>query len=116
MNIIAQAGQAKSLCYRAIDALGRGSAREARELLEEAEGLLKEVHEQNYQLLSGLDSNVPPDPKAFLLVIHAEDIFMSTMTEKEILKALMRNHLLHVPVDPTSAGNPEKGGEIKERG
>jgi len=94
LNIIAVAGEAKSHCYRAIHEIAAGRPAEAERCLKTAEQLLQEVHRVHLGLLGG---GIPGDPRLLFLLVHAEDIFMTTMTEKELLKNLIRTGLLRPP-------------------
>ncbi len=87
LKIIAEAGQSKSLCYQALRVLNEGDLEQAREHLARAEELLRGVHEVHAGLLH--DNVIPSDPKEMFLLVHAEDIFMSTMTEKELIKGFL---------------------------
>lgn len=111
MNIVAQSGQAKGLVYRAMEALGSGDPEGALRLLEESETLLKDVHRLHYRLLTEIDPAALRDSRMLLLMIHAEDIFSSTMSEKEMLKSLVRNRLLSITARTKETADSEEGGE-----
>lgn len=90
LTIIATAGEAKRLCFNALREAIEGRVDAGRERIAEAEAVLQPLHELHLGLLSGDD--LPADPKLMLLLVHAEDIFATTMSEKELIKLLLQSH------------------------
>lgn len=101
MELIASAGQAKSLAYEALDKLAAGEVAAAEECLRQAEGLFTHAHQLQTQLLQAVasaDEGVPqerskscePDTVPWLLCVHALDILMTGMTEHNLIQRIMR--------------------------
>lgn len=91
LRIVSSSGEAKSHCYRALERLAEGNPEAGLKEIAEADRLLQSVHEAHASLLSG--DQLPADPKLQFLLVHAEDIFMTTMTEKELIRGLLKAEL-----------------------
>ncbi len=90
MNIIAYSGEAKNLVYSALDLAQNDDKEGALKLIGEAKEKLQEVHKIHSTLLAS-DFLDALDNKYFFLLIHAEDIFMSSMSECELVSRLLNN-------------------------
>lgn len=84
LNIIANAGEAKSLIYLALNEAENGNKDKATEMISKAKELLLEVHKTHAELFSDEYNFDEIDNKHLFLLVHAEDLFMSTMSESEI--------------------------------
>lgn len=90
MKIIAYGGEAKGLIYSALDHALNDNKEEAYQNLKDAKEKLAEVHSVHAQLLSEINLDEVSHQYMFLLM-HAEDIFMSSMSECEIVNRLISN-------------------------
>lgn len=88
MTVISYAGDAKNHVYRALDIANQGNLEEANKLLDEARQRLQEVHNQHRELMDKVDLN-ELDHRYIFLLIHAEDIFISTMSECELVSRII---------------------------
>ena len=94
MQIVSSSGEAKSHCYRALERLAEGRFEAGLGEIAEADRLLQSVHEIHAGLF-GREA-IPMDPKLQFLLMHAEDIFMTTMSEKELIRGLLKAELRRV--------------------
>ncbi|MEW6106599.1 MAG: PTS lactose/cellobiose transporter subunit IIA [Bacillota bacterium] len=101
MELIASAGQAKSLAYEALDKLAAGEVAAAEECLRQADALFTRAHQLQTELLQavvGANDGVPqrqnescePDTVPWLLCVHALDILMTGMTEHNLIQRIVR--------------------------
>ena len=88
MTIISSAGEAKKNCFEALRAWKNGDRETADRLLEQADELLHKVCEMHNKMI-GMAEAFTSNPMMLLLLIHAEDIYMSTESEKEIIRTLI---------------------------
>lgn len=85
MTIIMKSGQAKDACYRALQAAKKGEETET--LLQEATDFMNEAHQAQTTLMSQEASGV--EFKLSLLVVHAQDHLMTTLTYMDLVKELI---------------------------
>lgn len=101
MELIASAGEAKSLAYEALDKLTAGEVAAAEECLRQADGLFMHAHQLQTELLqavAGANDSVPhrqdesggADTVPWLLCVHALDILMTGMTEQNLIQRIIR--------------------------
>ncbi|UUX35406.1 PTS lactose/cellobiose transporter subunit IIA [Fundicoccus culcitae] len=87
MNLIANAGDARSYGFRALEAAKQGNFKEADDFLQKASEASNQAHQYQTDLLTNeangeqLDINV--------LLIHAQDHLMTSMLAVELIKELV---------------------------
>lgn len=115
MLLIAHAGEAKNHCYKALELARQGLLEEAQESIRKADACLKEIHHVHGGLLA--NEHLPSDPRSLLLLMHAEDIYMTTMTERELVKHLIflcSPRITNLRCGPSPALNSNDGRVEKE--
>ena len=81
-SIISNAGEARSMVFQAIQTAKDGFIDEARELMNGSRELTLAAHKQQMELLV-MEAQGNPVGSSVLL-IHAEDILMATVTERDL--------------------------------
>lgn len=84
MNLIVNAGNARSLAMEALVKARTGSFNEATAKLEEAEKALNKAHKQQTVILE--ESLDHPDATTPLLMVHAQDHLMNAITVLDLAK------------------------------
>ncbi|MHA1506746.1 MAG: PTS lactose/cellobiose transporter subunit IIA [Candidatus Asgardarchaeia archaeon] len=87
-RIIATAGEARSKVFKAIELIYDEDFNEAEKCLREAEELIAEANEAQTELLKREargERNIPT-----ILFVHAYDILMAAITEKDLTGSLMK--------------------------
>ena len=87
MEIITYSGAAKSTYIEAMHLAKKQQVAEANAKLEEGDNFLKEAHEKHLALLQ--KEALENEPQVSMLVMHAEDQFMSCETIKIMVKEFM---------------------------
>lgn len=87
MNVIAFSGNARGKIYEALDACAEGDFDLAEKLLEEAGDEMQKAHKAQFKLLSREASG--EDVPISILLIHAQDILMATISERDLVRSLM---------------------------
>jgi len=86
-GIIANAGDARSLAFRALEAAKKGNFEEAEELLKQSDAAALEAHHMQTELLfkeaNGEKAQVD------VLLVHAQDHLMTSMLAVELIKELI---------------------------
>lgn len=77
-GIIANAGNAKSLYLEAIDLAEKFEIEKAKEKIKEAQKYMADSHKYHYEVI--VEESQGKDANLSLLLIHAEDQFMSAET------------------------------------
>jgi PTS system cellobiose-specific IIA component len=93
LDLITKAGDAKNLVFEAFDSLIEGNFAKAEQLLEQADSALTEaqsVHEDFLQHAARGETE-PPN----YLLVHALDILMSAMSERDITRRLVALETRH---------------------
>lgn len=86
-RLILHSGNARSKVIQSIREYRAGSVQKAEELLHQAEGDLQQSHDIHFQMIqkeAGGEKN-----EFSLLLLHAEDHLMSTLTMKELVSELL---------------------------
>jgi len=88
MQIIAHAGEARSRVYEALEACIKKDFKRGRKLIGEAEKYIVEANKVSHSILSkeARGENIP----VTLLLIHALDILMASIIERDLAKRLIR--------------------------
>lgn len=89
-TIISHAGNAKSLCFKALHLAKRGSFNEAEELIKKANEELCETHEIQNGMIQKEASGERQEVS--LLLMHAEDHLMNAMLAKDLIVELIDMH------------------------
>lgn len=87
LNIIMHSGEARSYSMEAISLAKTGSFNEARELLVKADEELGYAHSSQTSLIQGEAAN--DNIEFSLLLVHAQDHLMTTMTFKDLAVELI---------------------------
>ena len=87
MNIIANAGSAKSLVFEALQEAKKGNFDKADEMLKEAEGSINGVHKAQMDLL--VDEANGNKKEINVLLVHAQDHFMTTLLAYDLIKEMI---------------------------
>jgi len=87
LQIIALSGDAKSKAYKAFAEAEKGAYANARQLLKEADDNIGQAHKIQFELISNeaREGKIAPT----LLLIHAMDILMTAMSEKELIRRMV---------------------------
>lgn len=87
LQIISFSGDGKSSAYEALAAAKKGSYDEARELLDQASTSIRKAHEVQFRLIhhNAQKRDIAPT----LLLIHAMDILMTAMSERDLITHLI---------------------------
>ena len=87
MSIIANAGQAKSLVFEALQEAKAKNFAKAEEMLNEAETSINEVHKVQMDLL--VDEANGDKKDINVLLVHAQDHFMTTLLAYDLIKEMI---------------------------
>lgn len=87
MSIIANAGQAKSLVFEALQEAKAKNFEKAEEMLKEAETSINEVHKVQMDLL--VDEANGDKKDINVLLVHAQDHFMTTLLAYDLIKEMI---------------------------
>jgi PTS system cellobiose-specific IIA component len=98
LEMIAHAGEARSLVFDSLRLAEEGEFEQARETLEQVSEPLGAVHSLQTRLLQReAQRTLPPGS---VLLVHAQDLLMAAMTERDLtermLKLYYRVHCLEV--------------------
>ena len=94
-QIIAKVGDAKSYAYEALNAAKSNDVKLYEENMEKAEALMNEAHKIQFDLLAEEAQNKLDDAKFSILVVHAQDHLMTTMSMIELIRELAELYLKH---------------------
>lgn len=87
MGIIASAGDARSYAFAALEEAKKGNFAEADRLLEECRKAGVEAHQAQTELLvAEANGNAP---QMNVLLVHAQDHFMTSMLAEELIRELI---------------------------
>lgn len=86
--LIAKAGEARSYAFEALDKAKDGDFKEANELINNADELLNEAHQVQFQILSQETSGTCDVELSFIMV-HAQDHLMTAILAKELIVELI---------------------------
>jgi PTS system cellobiose-specific IIA component len=84
VKMIADAGEAKSLCYELLDDFLKGEGFVSKEKIEEVERLLDNAHRSHSSLLQEIARD--NELGSTLLLVHAMDILFTTISEFELIR------------------------------
>lgn len=87
MNIIANAGAAKSLVFEALHEAKQGNFDKADEMMKEAEENVNAVHKAQMDLL--VDEANGNKKEINVLLVHAQDHFMTTLLAYDLIKEMI---------------------------
>ncbi len=87
MEIIMNAGQARSLCFEALQAARKGGVDEAKSLLREADGYSRQAHLMQTKLIEQ-DAGEAKQPMT-LIMVHAQDHLMTSMLARELSEEII---------------------------
>ena len=90
MELIINAGSAKSLAMEALKAAKDGNWKGADDLLSESSAAAKKAHDVQTQLI-GLDQGEGKVP-VNLIMVHAQDHIMTSMLARELIEELIDIH------------------------
>ena len=84
VGLISSAGQSKSLAFEALKKVKTGEYDEARKILEQAKEADLQAHTVQTKLIQAEMSGSGNKPEVGLLMVHAQDHLMTTMTLREV--------------------------------
>lgn len=90
MNLIIHSGEARSYCMEAMQTAKKGNIDDAKKLIEKAEDEISKAHNVQTSLLqneAGGDKT-----EVTLLMVHAQDHFMTSMTFKYMAVEIIELH------------------------
>ncbi|WP_195765545.1 PTS lactose/cellobiose transporter subunit IIA [Enterobacter hormaechei] len=87
MEIIANAGQSRSLCFEALHAARQGNLDEAKSLLREADGYARQAHKMQTKLIEQ-DAGEARQPMT-LIMVHAQDHLMNSLLARELSEEII---------------------------
>ncbi|MDU1951114.1 PTS lactose/cellobiose transporter subunit IIA [Atlantibacter hermannii] len=87
MEIIVNAGQSRSLCFEALHAARQGNFDEAKNLLREADGYLRQAHRMQTKLIEQ-DAGEAKQPMT-LIMVHAQDHLMNSLLARELCEEIL---------------------------
>jgi PTS system cellobiose-specific IIA component len=87
-RIILHAGNARGLAYEALEAAEEFDFKKSHELLKQAEEELAKAHQTQTKLIQA-EMNGQTLEKS-LLLIHAQDHFMTAMSEQKLIERMIR--------------------------
>lgn len=87
MEIIVNAGQARSLCFEALHAARAGDIPHARTLLQEADGFSRQAHQMQTKLIEQ-DAGEGRQPMT-LIMVHAQDHLMTSLLARELSEEII---------------------------
>lgn len=90
MEIIMNAGQARSLCFEALHTARQGNVDEAKSLLREADGYSRQAHLMQTKLIEQ-DAGEAKQPMT-LIMVHAQDHLMTSMLARELSEEIIHLH------------------------
>lgn len=86
-EIITYSGEAKSYAYEGLEYVKEKNMEKFNECIKKSEESLLKAHKAHTKIL--FESSNYEDFKISLLLIHAEDQFMSAMDAKDLIKAMV---------------------------
>lgn len=89
MTMISSAGDSKAKAFDALKKVKEGKYDEARELLGEAKKVDLEAHEVQTQLITAELSGEGPKPELGLLMVHAQDHYMTAQLARDMVEGLI---------------------------
>lgn len=92
-EIIANVGEAKSYAFEALNAAKQSDTASYEENIEKAEEMMNAAHKIQFDLLAQEAQNKLEDAKFSILVVHAQDHLMTTLTTIELIKELAQLYL-----------------------
>ena len=90
MNIIVNAGEARSLCFEALALAKKQELDLARELLKQAKACLNQAHLTQTQLIEADEGE--GKVKMTLVMVHAQDHWMTTILAHEMATEMVSLH------------------------
>lgn len=93
MNIICNAGEARSLCFEAMALSRQGDCEQAQGKLDQAKQCLNEAHLTQTQLIEA-DQGEGKVPMT-LIMVHAQDHLMTTILAHELASEIVHLHSQH---------------------
>ncbi len=90
MGIIASSGDARSFAFGALAEAKKGNYAEAERLLEECKKAGVQAHQSQMDLLTAQANGNAPQMD--VLLVHAQDHFMTSMLAEELIRELIELH------------------------
>lgn len=90
MNIIASAGEARSMCIEALREAREDRFEEAEKMLSEAESTIQTAHKAQMDLLVEEANGEKADIS--ILLIHAQDHFMTSLLALDLAREIIELH------------------------
>lgn len=87
-EIIANVGEAKSYAFAALDAAKKSDKALYDENMDKAEEMMNAAHKIQFDLLAKEAQNKLEDAKFSIIVVHAQDHLMTTLTTIELIKEI----------------------------
>ena len=89
VGMISSAGQSKAKAFEALKKIKTGEYDEARQLLEEARKADIEAHQIQTKLIQAEMSNSGDKPEVGLLMVHAQDHYMTSQLARDLIEELI---------------------------
>ena len=89
VGMISSAGQSKAKAFEALKKVKTGEYDEARQLLEEARKADIEAHQIQTKLIQAEMSNSGDKPEVGLLMVHAQDHYMTSQLAGDLIEELI---------------------------
>lgn len=86
-TIISHAGNAKSMCFEALNEAKEGNFDKAEALINKAKEELNKTHEIQYKMIQ--NEACGKKQEVTLLLMHAEDHLMAAMLSKDLIKEMI---------------------------
>lgn len=87
MNIIANAGDARSKAFEALKEARKGNYKKANELLDNSKDSIAKAHDAQTQML--IDEANGKKEEFSILTVHAQDHFMTSMLANELISEMV---------------------------
>ncbi|OAN19070.1 molecular chaperone TorD [Photobacterium jeanii] len=94
MDIIVNAGEARSLCFEALACARKQQIAEAKNALEQAKACLNRAHLTQTQLIEADEGE--GKVKMTLVMVHAQDHLMTTILAHELAQEMVTLHALRL--------------------
>ena len=89
VGLISSAGQSKSLAFEALKKVKTGEYDEARKILEQAKEADLQAHTVQTKLIQAEMSGSGNKPEVGLLMVHAQDHYMTSQLARDLIEELI---------------------------
>lgn len=89
IGMISSSGESKSKAFEALKMVRIGKYEEARKLLEEAREADLKAHQIQTELIQAELSNLDNKPEISLLMVHAQDHYMSAQLARDLIEEII---------------------------